>query len=122
MACLSAGRIDEAARHAEEALTISRSRRMPHREADALCLSGDVASKRGTGGAEGYYRRALALGVELGMRPLVAHCHLGLGKLYRQMGNRGQAQEQLAIAAAMYQEMNMASWLQQAKEEIHRLA
>ncbi len=41
------------------------------------------------------------------MRPLVAHCHLGLGKLYRRTGKREPAQEHLTIATAMYREMDM---------------
>ena len=41
--------------------------------------------------AEGHYREALALATELGMRPLVAHCHLGLGKLYRRTGDGAKA-------------------------------
>jgi hypothetical protein len=52
------------------------------------------------------------------MRPLVAHCHLGLGKLYRGTGKREQAQEQLAAATTMYREMGMTYWLEQAKAEI----
>ena len=49
------------------------------------------------------------------MRPLVAHCHLGLGKVYRLAGNLGQAQDHLTIATAMYREMGMAYWQGQAK-------
>jgi hypothetical protein len=49
-----------------------------------------------------YYREALALADELGMRPLVAHCHLGLGKLHRRIGPRQQAVEHLITATAMY--------------------
>jgi len=45
--------------------------------------------------AEGRYRETIAIAVDLGMRPLVAHCHLGLGKLYRRTGKREQAQEHL---------------------------
>jgi hypothetical protein len=37
---------------------------------------------------EAHYRKALALAEPRGMRPLVAHCHLGLGKLYRRIGER----------------------------------
>ena len=62
--------------------------------------------------AETYYSQAMALALEIGMRPLVAHCHLGLGKLHRSRGDRGQAQEQLTKAMAMYREMDMAYWLQ----------
>ena len=41
------------------------------------------------------------------MRPLVAHCHLGLGKLYLRTGKREQAQEHFATATTMYREMGM---------------
>ena len=68
--------------------------------------------------ALGYYREALALAGELSMRPLVAHCHLGLGKLYRRTGKRQEAQEHLAIATTMYREMDMTFWLEQAEAEI----
>jgi lipopolysaccharide biosynthesis regulator YciM len=49
------------------------------------------------------------------MRPLVAHCHLGLGKLYRRTGEREQAREHLTTATTMYREMDMRFWLEQAK-------
>ncbi len=88
MTYLSAGRIDEAASHAREALALTRRLGARASEAHALCLAGDVASTDGAEDAEGYYREALALAGELGMRPLVAHCHLGLGKLYRRTGKR----------------------------------
>jgi hypothetical protein len=52
------------------------------------------------------------------MRPLVAHCHLGLGKLYRQTGKRQEAQEHLTIATTMYREMGMRVWLEHAEAEI----
>jgi hypothetical protein len=53
------------------------------------------------------------------MRPLVAHCHLGLGKLYRRTGNRQRAQEHLTTATTMYREMDMRFWLEQAEAEMH---
>jgi hypothetical protein len=65
----------------------------------------------------GCYRDALALAGELGMRPLAAHCHLGLGKLYRRTGKREQAQEHLATATMMYREMDMRFWLEKAQAE-----
>ena len=73
-----------------------------------------------TGGAEdalGYYREALALADQLGMHPLVAHCHLGLGKLYRLAAQREQAQKHLTTATTMYREMDMRFWLEQAEVE-----
>src|SRR5262249_3238 len=48
----------------------------------------------------------------LGVRPLVAHCHLGLGKLYRRTGQREQAHEHLTTATTMYREMGMTYWLE----------
>jgi hypothetical protein len=56
------------------------------------------------------------------MRPLVAHCHLGLGKLYRRTGTRQEAQEHLPTATAMYREMDMRFWLEQAEGEMRELA
>ena len=67
--------------------------------------------------AEGHYREALALAEELGMRPLVAHCHLGLGKLYRRTGTFELAQEHLGMATTLYREMDMRFWLEQAEVE-----
>ena len=32
------------------------------------------------------------------MYPLVAHCRLGLGRLYRRVGERQKAEEQIATA------------------------
>jgi tetratricopeptide (TPR) repeat protein len=63
------------------------------------------------------YRKALALAEPRGMRPLVAHCHLGLGKLYRRTGKREQAHEHLTTATTMYREMGMTYWLEKAAAE-----
>jgi hypothetical protein len=53
------------------------------------------------------------------MRPLVAHCHLGLGKLYHRAGDRAKAGEhRLASATAMYREMGMGFWLEKAEAEL----
>jgi class 3 adenylate cyclase/tetratricopeptide (TPR) repeat protein len=64
--------------------------------------------------AERHFRHALSIATDLGMRPLVAHCHLGLGKLYRRTGKCEQAQEQFATATTMYRDMDMRFWLEQA--------
>ena len=115
MTYLSAGRIDEAAGYAREALALSRRLGARGSEAHALCLAGDVASTGGAEDAKGYYREALALAGELGMRPLVAHCHLGLGKLYQRTDKREQARDHLTTAATMYREMDMRFYLAQAE-------
>jgi hypothetical protein len=64
---------------------------------------------------EANYRKALALAEPRGMRPLVAHCHLGLGKLYRRTRDGSKAEEHLTIAKAMYREMDMGFWLEKAE-------
>jgi hypothetical protein len=66
--------------------------------------------------------QAFALAEELEMRPLVAHCHLGLGKLYRRTGDHQQALEHLTTATTMYREMDMRFWLEQAEAEMRALA
>ena len=67
---------------------------------------------------EAHYRKALALAEPRGMRPLVAHCHLGLGTLYRRIGKREQADEHLTTAATMYREMDMRFWLEKVEIEM----
>jgi len=118
---LSAGRIDKAAGYTEEALALSQRLGARASEAHALCLAGDVASARGAEDAEGYYRQALALAEPRGMRPQVAHCHFGLGQLHRCRGDSEQAQEHLSNAIAMYREMGMTYWLEQAEAELRQL-
>jgi len=65
--------------------------------------------------AEAHYQQAMALADELGMRPLMAHCHLGLGRLYGQTGRREPARAALATAIDLYRTMDMAFWLPQAE-------
>jgi len=67
------------------------------------------------------FREALTLAEELGMRPLNAHCHFGLGKLHRGTGQRQQAQEHLTTATTMYRETDMRFWLEKAKVELATL-
>jgi hypothetical protein len=55
-------------------------------------------------------------------RPLVAHCHLGVGKLYRGTGKREQAHEHLTTAITMYREMDMPFWLEKVETEMREFA
>lgn len=64
------------------------------------------------------YDEACALAGELEMRPLVAHCRLGLAKLYRSLGDRAKAEEPLTTARTMYREMDMGFWLEKAESEL----
>jgi hypothetical protein len=84
----------------------------------ALRLLGDIAARREppeSGLAETHYRQALALADELGMRPLQAHCHRGLGMLYAKIGWREQARAALSAAIKLYRVMDMTFWLPQAE-------
>jgi tetratricopeptide (TPR) repeat protein len=65
--------------------------------------------------AEAHYQQALALAEALGMRPLQAHCHFGLGTLYAKNGRPEQARAELSTAIALYRSMDMVFWLPQAE-------
>jgi tetratricopeptide (TPR) repeat protein len=109
----------EAAREAgEQGLTRHRTRGERGLEGWTLRLLGEITASRDpleVARAEGYYHQALTLATELGMRPLIAHCHLGLGKLSRRIGDHAKAQEHLTTAATMYGEMGMTFWLEKAE-------
>ena len=49
------------------------------------------------------------------MRPLVAHCHRGLGTLYAATNQQEQARTELSTAIALYRAMDMVFWLPQAE-------
>jgi len=122
---LLGGRADEATKFARRALDLAREHKGRGCEAHAVWLCGEIASRRDPPDAEqadASYHQAMALAEELGMRPLVAHCHFGLGKLYRRTGKRQEAQEHLAIATTMYREMGMLFWLEKAEAELRELS
>jgi tetratricopeptide (TPR) repeat protein len=117
---LAAGRLDEAAETAREAVALSGSIGARASLARALCLSGDIAAAAGAEDAEKCYREALALAGSLGMRPVAGQCHLGLGRFYWRMGKPREAVEHLTPAASMFREMGMRFWLDQAQAELQR--
>src|SRR5262249_54416100 len=117
-AYLIAGRFDDALQLSGSALDLALAQKERGTEASTLRLLGEIAFRRDPREAEiaeGHYRQALTLATELGMRPLVAHCHVGLGKLHRQTGKREQAPEHLTTATTMYREMGMTFWLEKAE-------
>jgi len=110
---LLAGRRDEAAAVARRALDLAHRQKERGNEAWVLHLLGDIAAHADPPdleSAEGHYTQALARADELGMRPLAAHCYLGLGKLFRRIGDEAKAAEPLTIAETMYREMDMGFW------------
>jgi hypothetical protein len=55
------------------------------------------------------------------MRPLQAHCHLGLGTLYARIGRPESARPTLATAMALYRDLEMTFWLPQTKATLARV-
>ncbi len=122
---LLADQIEEAAVSAERALTLARKHGQRSQEAWAQRLLGESAARSDPSdikAAEGGYREAMTLASALGMRPLLAHCHVGLGKLSRRAGKPEHALENLTIATKMWREMDMRFWLEKAEAEMTELA
>ena len=111
---LLVGQIEKASTLAEQALTLSRDRKERGYQAWALRLLGEISSQSEPPegeSAEAHYRQALTLAEELGMRPLQAHCHLGLGTLHLKLGQQEQARIALSTAIDLYRTMEMTFWL-----------
>jgi tetratricopeptide (TPR) repeat protein len=116
--CLLEGCVDEALQHARQALALARQYGERGHEAFALYQLGSVhahAELPDAALAEAAYREAIILAEALGMRPLQAHCHRGLGTLYAMLGQRAQARAALTTAIEMYRAMDMAFWLPQTE-------
>jgi tetratricopeptide (TPR) repeat protein len=115
-AYLLAGLLEDASTLVRRALALSRAHKEQGHEAYALRLLGEIATARDSPTeGESYYRQALALADELGMRPLQAHCHRGLGSLYAKIGQREQVRAEVVIAIELYKAMDMTFWLPQAE-------
>jgi DNA-binding winged helix-turn-helix (wHTH) protein/tetratricopeptide (TPR) repeat protein len=113
-----AGRLEDAHQLARRALAHTRGCKQQGYEAYALRLCGEVARQRApleVEPAEAAYQQAITLAETLEMRPLLAHCHLGLGTVYTQAGQRKQARAPLSTAVALYRAMGMTFWLPQAE-------
>jgi tetratricopeptide (TPR) repeat protein len=124
-AYLRAGYVKEAYRLAQGALTNACHRNVRGWEAWARWLLGEIAmhgDPPDVAPAAAHYQQALTLATELGMRPLQAHCHLGLGTLAATTGRREQARAALATAMALYRAMDMVFWLPQAEATLAQVA
>jgi class 3 adenylate cyclase/tetratricopeptide (TPR) repeat protein len=123
-AYLRQGDVDKAQALAERAAELTLRYRQHGYHAWALLMLGEVASHRvqvDEATARTRYRESLAMANERGMRPLVAHCHRGLGKLDRRTGKREQAREHLTTATTMYRDMGMTYWSERAEAEMREL-
>ena len=96
---------------------VAASKQQAH-EAYALRLYGEIAAQRTpleVEPAAAAYQQAITLAEELGMRPLLAHCHRGLGSLCAKTGHSEQARAELSAAITLYRAMDMTFWLPQAE-------
>jgi tetratricopeptide (TPR) repeat protein len=123
-AYLLADRLEEACQRAAQALDIARQYQLRGNEAWALWLLGESTAHQASPEGEptaGHYHQALALAEALGMRPLQAHCHLGLGTLFATAGQAEQARAELSTAIAMYQALEMTFWLPETEAALAQM-
>jgi tetratricopeptide (TPR) repeat protein len=123
-ACVHANRVADAQALGGRALALARERGERGHEAYALHLLGASAVQSeplDPEAAEKQFRQAMMLAEELGMRPLAARCHLGLGQLYRRTGFRRQGEECVFHAKELLGDMGMAFWLETAERELREL-
>jgi hypothetical protein len=110
--------MDEARDLAQSALAFACNLKARGDEAYALWLLGEIHAHQApleVKAATTHYRQALALAEELGMRPLQAQCHRGLGTLYATIGQQEQARAELSAAIVLYRAMDMMFWLPQTE-------
>jgi class 3 adenylate cyclase/tetratricopeptide (TPR) repeat protein len=115
LALLLLGRVADAQELVAKALAAAQERGERGTEAWLLWLVAEIAARESPTDVDTVavpFFQAFALADALGMRPLVAHCHLGLGKLYRRTGKEDQARERITTATTMYREMGMTYWLE----------
>jgi len=118
---LLAGDVAGAAERAESALELARRYGQRGWQAWALRLGAEVAARReplDLATIEARFADARALAAELAMRPLLAHCRLGLGAAYARAGMKERAQEEAAAALAEYRAMEMPYWREQAERAL----
>lgn len=84
------GRLQQAAEVASQGLGTARQHGQRGHEAWALLLLGEISAHGGdlVTDARLRYGKAASLAQTLGVRPIVAHCHAGIGQLYCRTGQR----------------------------------
>ncbi len=114
------GRTQEAVKLAHRALELVRIVKSRGTETHALLLLAEVCAGEDPAAAEAHLGQALVLATELGMRPAIARCHLGLGALARELGRRPEALAVLTKARGTFQELGMDSYRGRAETELGR--
>ena len=122
---LASGHFQDARASAEEAFSLARKHKERGHEAWTLKLLGDIFLLQDlpdSDKSEAYYRQALGLSEELGMRPLQAHCRVGIGKAYVKRRSVAQACAEVAAALELYRSMEMIFWAEQAESAVANVA
>ena len=118
---LFAGRTDDALDCARKALDLARDQQERGNEAEALRLLADIALSRSSSGTEvvtELYRQAMAIAEDLALRPLLARCHLGLGKACLRTDDPASARRHLTAALDMFRAMQMRYWIENVTAEM----
>jgi hypothetical protein len=118
---LLAGRLAEAASEADRGLAMVTERRALGYRAPLLRIQAEVGMRQeptDLDGAAARLREALALAVELGMRPEIARCRVSLARLHQRRGEATVADEHLAAAVALYRELGATFWAERAEGEL----
>lgn len=110
---LLGGQIEEAGHLGARALDLARRYGQRGWQAWALRLLGEVETRRpgfDQATVEAHFAGAVALATERGMRPLLAHCRLGLSRAYRRGGDKDRARVELDAAHSEYRALGVPYW------------
>jgi tetratricopeptide (TPR) repeat protein len=119
---LLAGDVDEAGRRGDEAIALARQYGQRGYEAWALRLQGEIAlALAAPDVADARFEEAISLAGARGMRPLLAHCGLGLGHVQALRDDRARARAELTAALAEYHAMGMPYWIARAEDALVKL-
>ena len=119
---LAIGDVTAARATADRAMALALAHGERAHEAMAWRVLGDVSAREASfDAARQAYEQALALADELSLRPLIARTHFDLGRLQRQLGHLGDAEDHLARAIVLFADMGMRSWLELSQPELKAL-
>jgi class 3 adenylate cyclase/tetratricopeptide (TPR) repeat protein len=120
---LLAKQLEKAKEFGTQALEFAEQAKERGNQAWAFRLLGNIAVRESaeTSFAERYYGQAMTIADELEMKPLQAHCHLGLGTLWLQDGQKKRAKVELSAAVGLYRQMDMKFWLNEAETKLEQL-
>ena len=106
----------------ERALEISRNAGYRALEARALYFSGKIIARGPeSAAAQQAYQAAFAIALKLGMRPLAADCHFGMGQSHQRVGRLAEARAEFSRATGLYRKMGMQFYLKKAEVELQAI-